>query len=246
MFEQTFLLAIIFGRWLLPKGSLSRDKLSSLLLLFIGKACDISDFFTLINETTVRSDNALVYCILIAWSISVVQLSFALTETYVNDNKKKSDKPFDKMKIVFLGTDVWCCVISIFMEELPFLVIRAYTIATHNLTSFSVLFFITKNCLLLLMLIYRIISVLSETICKNSSVLDIPKNDDFLADDNDVITESELISICSTHSFISKCDENKEPNNTNDRNSTTNNVSSKNKKNGPDNYPSPIPLPGSF
>ncbi|XP_052068940.1 transmembrane protein 26-like [Mytilus californianus] len=159
--EQTFLLCIIFGRWLLPKGSLSRDKLSSLLLLLIGKACDVTDFFTLINETKVRADKSLVFAILTTWSVSVVQFTFVLTETQ-STSENSSPGRIIQIKKIFLGTDVWCCTISVFMEELPFLIMRAYTIATHNITSYSTLFFITKNVLLLLMLFYRIISVLCE------------------------------------------------------------------------------------
>ncbi|XP_063446652.1 transmembrane protein 26-like [Mytilus trossulus] len=159
--EQTFLLCIIFGRWLLPKGSLSRDKLSSLLLLLIGKACDVTDFFTLINETKVRADTNLVYAILSTWSVSVVQFTFVLTETE-SPSGNSSSRQITQLQKVLLGTDVWCCTISVFMEELPFLIMRTYTIATHNITSYSTLFFITKNVLLLLMLFYRILSVFCE------------------------------------------------------------------------------------
>jgi Transmembrane protein 26 len=36
---------LIVGRWLLPKGELTRDQLSQLLLVYIGMAADIIEIF---------------------------------------------------------------------------------------------------------------------------------------------------------------------------------------------------------
>lgn len=37
LIEQFLMLILIVGRWLLPKGDLTRDQLSQLLLVYIGK-----------------------------------------------------------------------------------------------------------------------------------------------------------------------------------------------------------------
>lgn len=43
--HQTFLLMLIIGRWLLPiGGTITRDQLSELLLMFVGTAADILEF----------------------------------------------------------------------------------------------------------------------------------------------------------------------------------------------------------
>jgi hypothetical protein len=39
------MLILIIGRWMLPKGGLTRDQLSQLLLVYIGTAADIIEFF---------------------------------------------------------------------------------------------------------------------------------------------------------------------------------------------------------
>ena len=39
------MLILIIGRWLLPKGDLTREQLSQLLLVYIGTAADIIEFF---------------------------------------------------------------------------------------------------------------------------------------------------------------------------------------------------------
>ena len=43
--EQMLLLLLIIGRWLLPKGEITREQLSQLLLVYIGMAADIIELF---------------------------------------------------------------------------------------------------------------------------------------------------------------------------------------------------------
>ena len=43
--EQFLMLILIIGRWLLPKGDMTREQLSQLLLVYIGTAADIIEFF---------------------------------------------------------------------------------------------------------------------------------------------------------------------------------------------------------
>ena len=53
LLEQLLLLILILGRWLLPKGALTHDQLSQLLLVYIGTAADIVEFFDAFKEDTV-------------------------------------------------------------------------------------------------------------------------------------------------------------------------------------------------
>ena len=52
--EQLLLLILILGRWLLPKGKLTHDQLSQLLLVYIGTAADIVEFFEAFKEKEVH------------------------------------------------------------------------------------------------------------------------------------------------------------------------------------------------
>jgi len=54
LLEQLILLFLILGRWMLPKGDLTHDQLSQLLLVYIGTAADIVEFFDAFKEDTVR------------------------------------------------------------------------------------------------------------------------------------------------------------------------------------------------
>lgn len=51
--EQFLLLMLIVGRWVLPKGALSHDQLSQLLLVYVGTAADIVEFYEAFNEEAV-------------------------------------------------------------------------------------------------------------------------------------------------------------------------------------------------
>ncbi|XP_021356345.1 transmembrane protein 26-like, partial [Mizuhopecten yessoensis] len=160
--EQTFLLLIIFARWILPKGRLTRDKLSQLLFVFLSKASDVTDFFQLFNENQVKRDDVVVYSILSIWTLSVLQFSLVLTET--KDKQAGSDdKETDNGTInTCLETDVWSNIVSLVMEEIPFFVVRMYAIASYNLVTYSIIFFAAKNMLMITMLAYRLFSVFND------------------------------------------------------------------------------------
>lgn len=54
MLEQLLLVILVVGRWLLPKGELSRDELSQLLLIYVGTAADIAELFETFKEPNVH------------------------------------------------------------------------------------------------------------------------------------------------------------------------------------------------
>ncbi|XP_033760018.1 transmembrane protein 26-like [Pecten maximus] len=160
--EQTFLLLIIFARWILPKGRLTRDKLSQLLFVFLSKASDVTDFFQLFDENQVKRDDVVVYSILSIWTLSVLQFSLVLTETKDNPTGSDENRIKTGMMNTCLETDVWSNIVSLVMEEIPFFVVRMYAIATYNLVTYSIIFFAAKNMLMITMLAYRLFSVFND------------------------------------------------------------------------------------
>ena len=77
--QQLLLVFIIIGRWLLPKGELSREQLSSLLLNYVGTASDIIDFFNILSEDESLKRGNFFYVILTLWSWSMLQFTFVKT-----------------------------------------------------------------------------------------------------------------------------------------------------------------------
>ena len=54
--EQALLFLLILGRWFMPKGNITKNQLSQILLVYIGMAADIMELFEVFKEERVRSD----------------------------------------------------------------------------------------------------------------------------------------------------------------------------------------------
>jgi hypothetical protein len=54
--EQGFLFILILGRWILPRGKLTRDQLSQLLFVYIGSGSDVMELFIIFEEPEIRRD----------------------------------------------------------------------------------------------------------------------------------------------------------------------------------------------
>jgi len=73
LIEQTTMLMLILGRWLLPKGSLTRESLSQLLLVNLAMSADIIEFFDILKLEQAKTSRNLALTILTLWSISLLQ-----------------------------------------------------------------------------------------------------------------------------------------------------------------------------
>ncbi|XP_032236953.2 uncharacterized protein LOC5511699 [Nematostella vectensis] len=73
LIEQTTLLMMILGRWLLPKGSLTRESLSQLLLVNLAMSADIIEFFDILKLKEAQQSHDVTLAILCLWTISLMQ-----------------------------------------------------------------------------------------------------------------------------------------------------------------------------
>ena len=71
--DQTFVLLLVVGRWMLPKGEISRDQLSSLLLVYIATAADIVEMTEIYEDSSVGGNDQYV-CKLFYLTISSTAL----------------------------------------------------------------------------------------------------------------------------------------------------------------------------
>src|SRR5690348_11108904 len=69
---------IIIGRWLLPKGKISRSALSQLLLVYLSLASDMIDLLSIFQEEKVIEDFRMIYSTLAVFSWSTFQFSLSL------------------------------------------------------------------------------------------------------------------------------------------------------------------------
>lgn len=178
--EQSLLVLIIVARWLMPKGDLTRNQLSSLLLIHLGTASDIVDFLTLLSEGEVKSSTTMVYAVLAVWSWSLLQFPFVVTvtkeeqaednidqETSDSEEEKDLEARQPRVKCVqlyqaVLETEVWGICVSVFAQDGPFFIMRLTAIFSYHVVNYTNFFFAAKNGLVLLLQFYRLISLCLE------------------------------------------------------------------------------------
>ncbi|XP_035696837.1 transmembrane protein 26-like [Branchiostoma floridae] len=77
--EQIMVMLLVIGRWLLPRGDLTRDELSQLLLAYIAMAADIVELFQVFEEERVGNKSRVVYAALALYTWSLLQFTIVLT-----------------------------------------------------------------------------------------------------------------------------------------------------------------------
>ncbi|ENN73013.1 hypothetical protein YQE_10348, partial [Dendroctonus ponderosae] len=140
LIEQFLMLILIIGRWMLPKGDLTRDQLSQLLLVYIGTAADIIEFFDSFKDDKIAGEPILVLLTLAIWSESCCTI------------------------------DVWGIALNITLQDAPFLVFRLLLITHFKIISYMNVFFTCKNTLVILLQLYRLYVVHSEHSKKQGDV----------------------------------------------------------------------------
>jgi len=167
--EQTLLFLLVMCRWLLPRGDISRHELSQLLFVFLGIASDNMGLFELFDETEVRTDPLLTYVIMGVWSVSFVQFLFVLTatkspqevavvHTSTAAEKQKGKQNASILEVMFT-TEIWSLLFSVMTQDGPYAAVRIYTVVKHNLITYSIIFFICKNLLVVCLVFYRLVVI---------------------------------------------------------------------------------------
>ncbi|XP_033120030.1 transmembrane protein 26-like [Anneissia japonica] len=169
--QQILLFTLILGRWMLPKGSLTRDQLSQLLLVFIGIAADILEFSTeSLKLETVRCNETMIVTILTIWTWSLLQFTLGLTVTKsrktrlagVNDRRDNVNQVCD-MSCGCCETETWGIMVTIIMQDGPFFITRMYLIFHADVINQGMIFFTCKNLMVLLLQFYRLLVLYFET-----------------------------------------------------------------------------------
>ncbi|KAK5645981.1 hypothetical protein RI129_004445 [Pyrocoelia pectoralis] len=163
LIEQFLMLILIIGRWMLPKGDLTRDQLSQILLVYIGTAADIIEFFDSFKDDKVASEQMLVILTLSIWSWSLMQFTVVLTATKSRKSRMSSTEASKRIKSQWCNIDVWGIALNIVLQDAPFLAFRLLLIVHYRIISYMNVFFTCKNTLVIVLQVYRLHVVHSET-----------------------------------------------------------------------------------
>nr|XP_004657842.1 transmembrane protein 26 isoform X1 [Jaculus jaculus] len=164
--HETLLLVLILGRWLLPiGGTITRDQLSELLLIFVGTAADILEFATqTLNEKDVRSNPVLVFAILGIWTWNMLQFPLDLpVQLKVVCPSKVKARGFASLFFCHYSSDLWTICLSLFIQDGPFLVVRVILMSYFKVISHMLVFFTVKNSLVIMLHLYRLVALILAT-----------------------------------------------------------------------------------
>ncbi|EAA01045.4 AGAP002080-PA [Anopheles gambiae str. PEST] len=169
LIEQFLMLVLIIGRWMLPKGDLTRDQLSQLLLVYIGTAADIIEFFDSFKDAKIANEPVLVLLTLSIWSWSLLQFTIVLSATRARKPRgggaQLRDGPADDASccnVACCNIDVWGIALNILLQDAPFLTFRLLIIVHYKIITYMNIFFTCKNTLVILLQLYRLYVVNSE------------------------------------------------------------------------------------
>ena len=79
--ELGLIIGIIIGRWLLPRGEITRDQLSALLLGYVGTAADILELFEVFDDSRMNGQWSISLAVLGVYSWSLLQFCLVTTAT---------------------------------------------------------------------------------------------------------------------------------------------------------------------
>uniref|UniRef100_A0A182LUQ9 Transmembrane protein 26 n=1 Tax=Anopheles culicifacies TaxID=139723 RepID=A0A182LUQ9_9DIPT len=171
LIEQFLMLVLIIGRWMLPKGDLTRDQLSQLLLVYIGTAADIIEFFDSFKDAKIANEPVLVLLTLSIWSWSLLQFTIVLSATRARkprgggtQSRSGADGGDDASccNVACCNIDVWGIALNILLQDAPFLTFRLLIIVHYKIITYMNIFFTCKNTLVILLQLYRLYVVNSE------------------------------------------------------------------------------------
>ena len=154
--EESLIYLLVFSRWLLPRRDMSREFLADLLLEFLAIASDIMELLAVFDESQVRENLILTYCVMAVWSASFIQFIPVLAQKRMFRHLRTPQrKVFTKLCGTSFVEIAYTCM-SIFLQDGPFLVLRLYIMITLNLITYSLVFFVLKNAVTLILLFYRL------------------------------------------------------------------------------------------
>ncbi|XP_021346625.1 transmembrane protein 26-like isoform X2 [Mizuhopecten yessoensis] len=161
--EESLVYLIVIGRWLLPRGRVTREELSDLLFDYLAMASDIMELLALFDEDSIRGNPTITYAILAIWSLSFIQfIPVVMNRRAVNSFTQHTQDKKDKSNwYVRAGCgnsfpDIFVTIAGLFLQDGPFLGLRLFIIFYLQLLTYSLVFFVLKNTIVVLLLTYRL------------------------------------------------------------------------------------------
>ena len=154
--EEALIYLLVFCRWLLPRRSVSREFLADLLLEFLAIASDIMELLAVFDEPQVRGDRTLNYWVMGIWSGSFIQFIPVLAHKRMFRRTRSAQMQCFKHACGTYFVEIIYTFMSVFLQDGPFLALRLYIMIRLRLITYSLVFFVLKNIVTLILLFYRL------------------------------------------------------------------------------------------
>ncbi|KAL3068004.1 hypothetical protein niasHT_037994 [Heterodera trifolii] len=166
---HSLFLALLLTRWLLPRAELSREELTQILLAYAAVVTDILEFVGLLNACAVCADPTLQTAVLGAWTLSLAQFALVLTASRARKMRIALATKIivttncrADFRQAFYDMDIWAVLISLALQDIPFLVVRLSVFCWLWTTDFGMLLFAAKNLLIIILQCYRVSVLLND------------------------------------------------------------------------------------
>ncbi|EDO48561.1 predicted protein, partial [Nematostella vectensis] len=156
------ILVIIVARWLLPRGELTRDQLSTLLLVYVANAADImGELSAEVPQAQLAAKTLYLVSVLVTYTWCFMQFTLVFTATAKSEpdevTKQVTSKTKSQEKKLRLHGDLYSILTIMLMQDGPFLVLRLVMLVQFRVDSEMHLFFTGKNAMALAVLFYRLL-----------------------------------------------------------------------------------------
>ncbi|XP_015192385.1 transmembrane protein 26-like [Lepisosteus oculatus] len=160
--RQTLPFVLVLGRWIMPKGEMSRDDLSNILTNFLSLGADILELSEVFKDKEVRSHYKLLVIGLSLFSLALMQFPLVITKIQLPVThpapkhllKRVRDHSVEEGCNKILGL-----LINVVMQDAPFLVYRLYLITKLGVYDDTIIYFTCKNIVMILIDVYTILVI---------------------------------------------------------------------------------------
>lgn len=138
-------IVLVLGRWLMPKGDMSRDQLAHLLMVYISMGTDLLDISDTFKKSEIKTNHSLITVGLILFSLALMKFPFPVRKTHLKSTSSNTS----------CCSEIWSLLLTDGFQDGSFLVYRLYLL-NGNIQKLESILFICKNILTVMLVLYRI------------------------------------------------------------------------------------------
>ncbi|XP_052791034.1 transmembrane protein 26-like [Mya arenaria] len=159
--QELMIYVLLCVVWLLD--NVPHDLLSQQLIAFLASASDIMELYALFDESAVQKDFTVTCVVLGVWTVSFIQFVPVLHQRSSTNKVQDSSMMTDIRNSYEHGPwEIAECIVAIIFQDGPFLSVRLFVVIDLQLVTYSLVFFLIKNLLSLVLLVYRLIGLCSK------------------------------------------------------------------------------------